>query len=82
VAVSRVTMKELTEGIISAYLQLIDPLDKAGGYAIQEYGEMLIDKCEGSRSNVIGLPMELLEEMIKTLKITNENVFNFSIDMR
>jgi nucleoside triphosphate pyrophosphatase len=64
VAVSRVTIKRLDEGIISEYLKLVDPLDKAGGYAIQEYGEMLIDKCEGSFSNVIGLPMELLGEML------------------
>lgn len=64
VAISRVTMKRLNEGIISEYLQLVDPLDKAGGYAIQEYGEMLIDKCEGSFSNVIGLPMEVLRDML------------------
>jgi nucleoside triphosphate pyrophosphatase len=64
VANSRVTMKKLNEEIISEYLQLVDPLDKAGGYAIQEYGEMLIDKCEGSFSNVIGLPMEVLGEML------------------
>ena len=65
VAVSRVTMKILNEGIISEYLQLVDPLDKAGGYAIQEHGGMLICKCEGSVSNVIGLPMEMFGEMLE-----------------
>ena len=64
VAISRVTMKTLDDEVISGYFRLVNPLDKAGGYAIQEYGEMLIDKCEGYFSNVIGLPMETLGEMM------------------
>ncbi|MEA1926592.1 MAG: nucleoside triphosphate pyrophosphatase [Candidatus Auribacterota bacterium] len=64
VGISRVTMKELDEEVISEYFRAVNPLDKAGGYAIQEYGEMLIDKCEGSFSNVIGLPMEVLGEIL------------------
>jgi len=61
---SRVTMKALDDEVISEYFRLVDPLDKAGGYAIQEYGEILIDKYEGSLSNVIGLPMKMLGEMM------------------
>jgi len=57
-------MKTLDDEVISGYFRLVNPLDKAGGYAIQEYGEMLIDKCEGYFSNVIGLPMETLGEMM------------------
>jgi len=64
VAISRVTMKILNGDIISEYLKLVDPLDKAGGYAIQEHGEMLVKKCEGSFSNVIGLPMGMLGKML------------------
>jgi septum formation protein len=37
-------------------------LDKAGGYAIQEAGEMLISEISGSYSNVVGLPLEVLRE--------------------
>jgi nucleoside triphosphate pyrophosphatase len=65
VALSRVTVKELDDEVISEYFRLVNPLDKAGGYAIQEYGETLIEKCEGSFSNVIGLPMEILGEMLE-----------------
>ena len=61
---SRVTMKALDDEVISEYFRSVDPLDKAGGYAIQEYGEILIDKYDGSLSNVIGLPMKMLGEMM------------------
>lgn len=72
VDLSRVTMKKLNEDIISRYFKLVDPLDKAGGYAIQEEGERLIEKCEGSFSNVIGLPMELLGEMLEEYSETRQ----------
>ncbi|MFH1037150.1 MAG: nucleoside triphosphate pyrophosphatase [PVC group bacterium] len=63
VAVSRVTMRKLDEKTISRYLRLVNPLDKAGGYAVQEHDEILIEKIEGSLSNVIGLPLEVLAEL-------------------
>ena len=37
---------------------------KAGAYAVQEGGDRYIERLEGSLSNVVGLPMELLEEML------------------
>jgi nucleoside triphosphate pyrophosphatase len=40
------------------YLQSVQPLDKAGGYAAQEDQARLIECIEGSMSNVIGLPLE------------------------
>jgi septum formation protein len=55
---TEVTFKSLTPNEIAHYLSLINPLDKAGSYAAQEYGEMIIEKVEGSWSNVVGLPME------------------------
>ena len=45
---------------ISRYLQLVNPLDKAGAYAIQERGELIIAEISGSFSNVVGLPLEKL----------------------
>ena len=45
---------------INDYLARIDPLDKAGGYAIQEYGDEIVDDIKGSYSNVVGLPLERL----------------------
>jgi len=45
---------------IHDYLVRIDPLDKAGAYAIQEHGDKIVDDISGSYSNVVGLPLERL----------------------
>jgi len=56
--ITRVRFRALDENVIGEYLAKVDVLDKAGAYALQEYGEMLVETIEGSRSNVVGLPME------------------------
>ncbi len=58
--ITDVTFKALNEDEISDYLQLIDPLDKAGSYAAQEHGEKIISTIDGSYTNVVGLPMDEL----------------------
>ncbi len=60
--VTRVTFRPLAAAEIRAYLSLIEPLDKAGAYAAQEHGERIIERTEGSWTNVVGLPMERLRE--------------------
>ncbi len=45
---------------IRNYLAKINPLDKAGAYAVQEFGEMIVSEISGSFSNVVGLPVERL----------------------
>jgi len=55
-----VTFRPLTSAQIRNYLSQIDPLDKAGGYAIQEHGDALVETISGSFSNVVGLPLEML----------------------
>ena len=57
---TRVVFKPLGADDIAQYLDQINPLDKAGAYAIQEHGEMIVEKIEGSYSNVVGLPTERL----------------------
>ena len=47
---------------IKDYTTRVHTLDKAGSYAIQEAGEVLISEISGSYSNVVGLPVELLRE--------------------
>ena len=47
---------------IRDYLAAIQPLDKAGAYAIQYSGELIISEISGSYSNVVGLPVEQLRE--------------------
>ena len=55
---TRVRFRPLGDEEISAYLARVDVLDKAGAYAMQEHGEMIIESVEGSRSNVVGLPLQ------------------------
>jgi septum formation protein len=46
---------------VRAYLSRVNPLDKAGAYAIQEHGELIVERIDGSYSNVVGLPVERLQ---------------------
>jgi septum formation protein len=39
----------------------VNPLDKAGAYAIQEEGDLIVEKIAGSYTNVVGLPVERLQ---------------------
>ncbi|HPY89936.1 MAG TPA: Maf family protein [Lentisphaeria bacterium] len=57
---TRVTFRTLTADDIKAYFRLVDPLDKAGAYGIQEHGDMIVEQVDGLLSNVIGLPIEEL----------------------
>lgn len=55
-----VTFRPLDAVKIRRYLNRVDPLDKAGAYAIQEQGDLIVEKIAGSYSNVVGLPVERL----------------------
>jgi septum formation protein len=57
-----VTFRPLDAVGIRRYLAQVNPLDKAGAYAIQEYGDLIVEKITGSYSNVVGLPIERLRE--------------------
>ncbi|HEY5296898.1 MAG TPA: Maf family protein [Verrucomicrobiae bacterium] len=59
---TEVTFHPLDKRQINEYLEKINPLDKAGAYAIQEHGEMIVSEISGSYSNVVGLPLEKLRE--------------------
>ncbi len=56
-----VLFRPLTLGQIDEYLSKMNPLDKAGAYAIQENGELIVSEISGSLSNVVGLPVERVE---------------------
>ena len=64
-----VRFRRLSDDQIDRYLKLIDPLDKAGGYAIQEHGEMIVESIHGSFTNVVGLPVEELLDHLKAFGI-------------
>ena len=64
---TKVTFKRLTAQTVRRLLTRASPLDKAGGYALQADRGDLIARVDGSRSNVIGLPMELLRKRLAAL---------------
>ena len=66
---SHVVFKTLTDSVIRDYYAKVNPLDKAGAYAIQEHGDMIIHHTEGSWSNIVGLPMERLREELTALGV-------------
>ena len=61
---SFVYFRPLTEEVISAYLAKVHTLDKAGGYAIQESGEMIVERYTGSLSNIIGWPLDKTKQIL------------------
>ncbi len=62
-----VRFRNLSSDEIDAYLQRIDPLDKAGAYAAQEDRGAIIEAVEGSFENVVGLPVSRVVECLASL---------------
>lgn len=67
VVTTKVTFKALTEQEISYYVGTGEPLDKAGAYGIQGIGGFLVERVDGSYSNVVGLPLVELVELLRCL---------------
>jgi len=64
-----VKMKELSRKEIKRYLSTGEALDKAGAYAIQGRGAILIEEIKGCYFNVVGLPLYRLSQMLKELGV-------------
>ncbi len=67
VAVSEVTFSADASGILEWYLDTGEPQGKAGGYGIQGAGSVFVSELKGSLSNVIGLPLRDVLEMLEEL---------------
>ena len=63
--ISHVRIKALTPNVINSYVESGEPMDKAGAYAIQGEGSFLVESYSGSYSNIIGLPMDLLKDLLQ-----------------
>ena len=64
---SYVTFKELTDKEIDEYISTGEPMDKAGAYAIQGIGRKLIERFSGNLENIIGLPIDRVDEILGKL---------------
>jgi septum formation protein len=62
--VTQVDMPQRDEAILSAYVTTGEPMDKAGSYAIQGVGSFLVSKIRGSYTNVVGLPLARVLEVL------------------
>ncbi|MDX2112081.1 MAG: nucleoside triphosphate pyrophosphatase [Verrucomicrobiota bacterium] len=64
---SRVRFHELDADTITRYFEIVNPLDKAGAYGIQEGRELIIHSWQGSLTNIMGLPIEVVTDMLAPL---------------
>ena len=63
--VSKVRIKSLSDNEIVSYVNSGEPMDKAGAYAIQGRGASLVENYEGSYSNIVGLPIDELKDLLQ-----------------
>lgn len=64
-----VQMRTISKEMLDWYLSTSEPFDKAGSYAIQGYGNVLVETIQGSYSNVVGLPMSEVVDALIQLKV-------------
>jgi septum formation protein len=65
IAVTAVRMRAFGPEEAAAYVATGEPLDKAGAYAIQGQGALLVERIEGDYFNVVGLPLATLAELLR-----------------
>ena len=68
---STVKFKSLSDSQIDEYIDVCNPLDKAGAYGIQD--KQVVESFSGSYSNIIGLPIENVKEVVEALEKKYEN---------
>ncbi len=65
---TKVHLEKMTRRDILAYFKRVDPLDKAGAYAIQSKRSAIVDSVKGSLSNAVGLPLESFKKYLSMIK--------------
>jgi septum formation protein len=66
--VTRVYFAQMSDRTIRAYVATGEPLNCAGAFALEGFGSLFVEKIEGCHSNVIGLSLPLLRQMLAELE--------------
>jgi septum formation protein len=61
--------KDIPDSVIEAYWATGEPQDKSGSYAIQGLGAVFVEAIQGSYSNVVGLPIEIVAPMLERFDV-------------
>lgn len=61
---SQVEFKPFGDDVIERYIRLVNTLDKAGAYSIQDHTDMIVARYSGSFTNIMGLPMEATKQIL------------------
>lgn len=67
VGCSYVKFRDFSEAVLEEYLEKVPVLDKAGGYAIQDHGDMIVERYEGDFDNIVGLPVGLVLDQLERM---------------
>jgi septum formation protein len=71
--ITRITMRRMSDEELEKYLDSGEWEGKAGAYGIQESADAFVEKVEGSFSNVVGLPIELVLNMLQRFRSDQDN---------
>lgn len=72
VEASIVRFRTLDEAAIAAYIEKVRPLDRAGAYDISDFGDIVVERIEGSYTCVVGLPMEAARDLLSEAGVVPE----------
>jgi septum formation protein len=68
--VTEVTFRDLAGAEIDRFVEVVEPLDRAGAYTVDGPGSLLVARYEGCYQNVLGLPMVRLDEVLRTIGVS------------
>lgn len=74
--ITQVYFADISDRTIEAYIATGEPLNCAGSFALEGKGGMFVEKIEGCHSNVIGLSLPVLHQMIESLGYNVTNFWN------
>jgi septum formation protein len=67
--ITKIKFKNLSDEEIAGYVETGEPMDKAGAYGVQDRGALFVEHIEGDYSNITGLPIVNIFEILKTLGV-------------